>query len=172
VARLLLESGGERREIKVAGPITVGRAQTAGVYLDDKTLSREHSQFYLDHGRICIRDLDSKNGTYLNGARLKQPAALKPGDKVKIGVAVFTVMHEAGDALPAVTAPLPPRPHHAAPAHTTATAPQMAARPRPRLGGPHPAAVLFYRLILIAVIVGGAYLSKPVFVMLLGKIQP
>jgi len=174
VARLLLESGGERREIKVAGPITVGRAQTAGVYLDDKTLSREHSQFYLDHGRVCVRDLDSKNGTYLNGALLKQPAALKPGDRVKIGVATFTVMHEAGDALPAVTAPLaaPARPHPAAPAHTTATAPQVAMKPRPRLGGPHPAAVFFYRIILLAVIVGGAYFSKPIFVMLLGKIQP
>src|SRR6185295_14017233 len=142
VAHLLLESGGERREIKVAGPLTVGRAQTAGVYLDDKTLSREHSQFYVDHGRVCVRDLDSKNGTYLNGVLLKQPAALKPGDKVKIGVAVFTVMHDAGDALPAVSAPLAsaPRPqHHAAPAHTTATAPQVAMKPRPRLGGPHPA---------------------------------
>ena len=54
----MLESGGERREIKVAGPLTVGRSQTAGVYLDDKTLSREHSQFYVDHGRVCVRDLD------------------------------------------------------------------------------------------------------------------
>ena len=174
MARLLLESGGERREIKVAGPITVGRSPTAGVYLDDKTLSREHTQFYLDHGRICVRDLDSKNGTYLNGAILKQPAALKPGDKVKVGVATFTVVHEAGDALPAVTAPVaaPARQAHAG---TTATAPQMhaaAARPRPRLGGPHPAAVLFYRIILLGVIAGGAWFSKPIFVMLLNKIQP
>jgi predicted component of type VI protein secretion system len=155
--------------------MTVGRAQTAGVYLDDKTLSREHSQFYLDHGRVCVRDLDSKNGTYLNGVLIKQPAALKPGDKVKIGVATFTVMHDAGDALPAVTAPLaaPPRPHAApAHAHTTATAPQVPMRPRPRLGGPHPAAVFVYRIILLGVIAGGAYFSKPLFVILLNKIQP
>jgi len=176
VARLLLESGGERREIKVAGPITVGRSQTAGVYLDDKTLSREHTQFYLDHGRICVRDLDSKNGTYLNGAVLKQPAALKPGDKVKVGVATFTVVHEAGDALPAVTAPVAAPARHA-PAHagTTATAPQQhaapSARPRPRLT-PHPAAVFVYRVILLGVIAGGAYFSKPLFVELLKKIQP
>lgn len=175
MARLLLESGGERREIKVAGPITVGRSQTAGVYLDDKTLSREHTQFYLDHGRVCVRDLDSKNGTYMNGVLLKQPAALKPGDKVKVGIATFTLMHEAGDALPAVTAPLASAPRPAAiPAKTTATAPQVAPalRPRPRLGGPHPAAVFFYRIILLGVIVGGAYFSKPIFVMLLNKIQP
>ncbi len=176
VARLLLESGGERREIKVAGPITVGRSQTAGVYLDDKTLSREHTQFYLDHGRVCVRDLDSKNGTYVNGALLQQPASLKPGDKVKVGVAIFTVVHEAGDALPAVSAPVAssPRPA-AAPARTTVTAPQAVApapRPRPRLGGPHPAAVFVYRILLLGVIVGGTYLSKPLFVLLLNKIQP
>jgi predicted component of type VI protein secretion system len=172
VARLLLESGGERREIKVAGPVTVGRSQTAGVYLDDKTLSREHTQFYLDHGRLCVRDLGSKNGTFVNGALLQQPASLKPGDRVKIGVATFTVVHEAGDALPVVTAPVAaPRP---APARTTATAAPVAAapRPRPKLGGPHPAAVFFYRIILLGVIVGGAYVSKPLFVMLLNKIQP
>lgn len=169
MARLLLESGGERREISVAGPITVGRSQTASVYLDDKTLSREHTQFYVDHGRLCVRDLDSKNGTYVNGVLLKQPASLKPGDRVKIGVAMFTVVPEAGEPLPAVTAPVASaRP--AAP-RTTATAP-AAPRPRPRLGGPHPVAVFFYRIILLGVIVGGAYLSKPLFVMLLGKIQP
>jgi predicted component of type VI protein secretion system len=170
-----LESGGERREIKVAGPVTVGRAQTAGVYLDDKTLSREHTQFYLDHGRLCVRDLDSKNGTYVNGVLLKQPASLKPGDRVKIGVAMFTVVHEAGDALPAVTAPVAAQQRPAAPPRTTATAaPVVAAapRPRPKLGGPHPAAVFVYRIILLGVIVGGAYVSKPLFVMLLSKIQP
>jgi hypothetical protein len=170
VARLLLESGGERREISVAGPITVGRSQTASVYLDDKTLSREHTQFYVDHGRLCVRDLDSKNGTYVNGVLLKQPASLKPGDRVKVGVAMFTVVPEAGEPLPAVTAPVASaRP--AAP-RTTATAPAASPRPRPRLGGPHPAAVFFYRILLLGVIVGGAYLSKPLFVMLLGKIQP
>jgi predicted component of type VI protein secretion system len=179
VARLLLESGGERREIKVAGPITVGRSQTAGVYLDDKTLSREHTQFYLDHGRVCVRDLESKNGTYVNGVMLKQAASLKPGDKVKIGVATFTVMHEAGDALPAVSAPLAQAPALHAPAHahagTTATAPQMAHAPAPRARArltPHPAAVFFYRIILLGVILGGAYFSKPIFVLLLNKIQP
>jgi predicted component of type VI protein secretion system len=153
----------------------VGRSQTAGVYLDDKTLSREHTQFYLDHGRLCVRDLDSKNGTYVNGVLLKQAASLKPGDRVKVGVAMFTVVHEAGDALPAVTAPVAAAPR-TAPPRTTATAapvvPAAAPRPRPRLGGPHPAAVFFYRIILLGVIVGGAYVSKPLFVMLLSKIQP
>ncbi len=77
MARLLLETGGERREIKVAGSITVGRERTAGVYLDDKTLSREHTKFYLLNGRLHVRDLESKNGTYLNGSLLSRAEPLK-----------------------------------------------------------------------------------------------
>lgn len=163
MARLLLESGGERRELRVAGPLTVGRSQTAGVYLDDKTLSREHTQFYLQGGRLYVRDLESKNGTYLNGALIMRPEPLKQGDRVKVGAATFTVALEAGDAMPAVSAPVAaPAQRPAPPPMTTVTAP-AAARPRVLLGGPHPAAVFFYRIILIAVIVVGAYLSKGFF---------
>jgi pSer/pThr/pTyr-binding forkhead associated (FHA) protein len=167
VARLLLESGGERREIQVSGSITVGREKTASLQLDDKTLSREHTKFYVEGGKLFVRDLESRNGTFLNGQLIKNTQHLKPGDRVKVGVATFTVLVEAGEAMPAVTAPLAapaPRPApHAAPARTTVAAPTAHAKPRPRLGGPHPAAVFFYRIILLAVIVVVAYLSKGIF---------
>jgi len=165
VVRLLLESGGERREIRVAGSITVGRERTAGVYLDDKTLSREHTKFYLENGKLFVRDLESRNGTYLNGQLIKNTQPLKAGDRIKVGTAMFTVLPEAGEALPAVTAPVASAPARAAAPvpRTTVTAPTAPARPRPTLGGPHPAAVFFYRIILLAVIVVVAYLSKGVF---------
>ena len=167
MARLLLESGGERREIKVAGSITVGRERTAGVYLDDKTLSREHTKFYVENGKLFVRDLDSRNGTYLNGQQVRNTQPLKAGDRIKVGIATFTVLPEAGEAMPAVTAPVaqPPRPAATppAPARTTVAASTAPARPRPSIGGPHPVAVFFYRLILLAVIIVVAYLSKGIF---------
>ena len=168
----MLESGGERREIKVVGPLIVGRSPSAGVYLDDKTLSREHTQFYLQNGRLFVKDLESKNGTYLNGSLLQRAEALKHGDRVKVGTATFSVVLEAGDPMPAVTAPLaapPPRPPPQAPVKTTVT---VTSAPRPRLSGPHPAAVLFYRIILLAVIVVVAYLSKGLFRSILHGINP
>jgi hypothetical protein len=167
VARLTWESGGERREIKVTGQLTVGRSQTAGVYLDDKTLSREHTQFFVQGGRLFVKDLESKNGTYLNGALIKGDQPLKHGDRVKVGLATFTVVLEQGDAMPAVSAPLaapaPSRPatHHP-PARTTATAPAVE-RVRPQAGGPHWFAVFIYRVILVTVIVIVAYVSKGFF---------
>lgn len=174
MARLLLESSGERREIKVAGSITVGRERTAGVYLDDKTLSREHTMFYVENGKLFVRDLDSRNGTYLNGTLIKNTQPLKAGDRVKVGSAMFTVLAEVGDAMPAVTAPLaaPPRPAPAAagPVRTTVTV--AAAARRPMLGGPHWFAVFVYRVILIAVIIVVAYLSKGFFRSILHGINP
>ena len=92
-----MESGGERREIKVAGTITVGRSPSAGVYLDDKTLSREHTQFFVQGGRLFVRDLESKNGTYLNGQLIKGDQPLKHGDRVKVGLATFTVVLDGWD---------------------------------------------------------------------------
>jgi predicted component of type VI protein secretion system len=144
----------------------VGRERTAGVYLDDKTLSREHTKFYLENGKLFVRDLDSKNGTFLNGVQIKNTQTLKPGDRVKIGLAMFTVMAEGG-AMPAVTAPLAQAPRPAAsapPPRSTATVPVA---PRPRLGGPHPAAVFLYRIILVGVFVVVVVLSKGFFVSLL-----
>jgi len=160
-----LESGGERREIKVAGPLTVGRAQTAGVYLDDKTLSREHTKFYVENGKLFVRDLESKNGTYLNGSLVRNTQPLKHGDKVKVGTAIFTVMADDA-AMPAVSAPLasPPRPHVPPP---TVTAPTSPARPRPVLGGPSWFTVFIYRVILVSVIVVVTVISKGVFQSLL-----
>ena len=169
MARLTLESGGERREIKVTGQLTVGRSQTAGVYLDDKTLSREHTQFFVQSGRLFVKDLESKNGTYLNGALIKGDQPLKHGDRVKVGTATFTVLLEAGDAMPAVSAPLaapaPSRPatHHPPANRGAATVTAPAERVRPKLGGPHWFAVFIYRVILVTVIVIVAYVSKGFF---------
>ena len=170
VARLLLESGGERREINVAGSLTVGRAQTAGVYLDDKTLSREHTKFYVENGKLFVRDLESKNGTYLNGALVKNTQPLKHGDRVKVGTATFTVMADDA-AMPAVSAPLasapPPRPH--APAAVTATAPATPARPRVLVGGLSSFSIFLYRIILVAVFVVVVVMSKGCFQSLIRK---
>jgi predicted component of type VI protein secretion system len=152
----------------------VGRERTAGVYLDDKTLSREHTKFYIENGKLFVRDLDSKNGTYLNGSLIKNTQQLKAGDRVKVGSATFTVLVDQGDAMPAVTAPLaspPPRPAApAAPVRTTVTV--TAAPRRPMLGGPGWFAVFVYRVILIAVIVVVAYLSKGFFRSILHGITP
>jgi len=53
-------------------------------------VSRRHCELNVEMGRLKIRDLGSRNGTYLNGQRVDQ-AEVAPGDKIKIGPVVFAV---------------------------------------------------------------------------------
>jgi predicted component of type VI protein secretion system len=171
VARLILESGGERREIKVTGPISIGRDAKATVQVDDKTLSREHTQVFLQGGRLYVRDLESKNGTFLNGALIRQPELLKHGDRIKVGPAVFTVALEAGDTMPAVTAAVAPAPRPAA-ARAPAPAPARTSRADQirEEAAESDFMVLVFRALLVGVVILGAYFTKPIFAAILDHI--
>jgi predicted component of type VI protein secretion system len=170
---LILESGGQRREVRIAGTVTIGRSPAATVQIDDKILSREHTQVYVSGGRVMVRDLESKNGTYLNGALIRQPEPLKHGDRIKVGPATFCVAFDAEDAAPAAPAPAP-APVAARP--PPPAAPPAPARARPRSsaeqGSPAVDAVagFFEKLILLGVVGVGAWVSKAVFLWLLGRI--
>ena len=66
--------------------ITVGRSSVAELcYPDDAGLSRQHLAFEGDGRNWFVKDLGSKNGTVLNGARIDGKMALKPGDRVMAG---------------------------------------------------------------------------------------
>lgn len=82
--RLVLKDGpGE--EFPLGDSSVLGRSTTATVRLQDREVSRKHSQIDKEGARYVLRDLGSSNGTYLNGQRLLGPAALKDGDEIRIG---------------------------------------------------------------------------------------
>lgn len=64
---------------------TVGRAPGCAVLLDDPTVSSRHASLTRRGDKVVLDDLGSRNGTLLNGRRLKAPTALSPGDRVGIG---------------------------------------------------------------------------------------
>jgi pSer/pThr/pTyr-binding forkhead associated (FHA) protein len=53
------------------------------------SVSKRHCQLNCDQGVLRIRDLGSRNGTYLNGDRINGEAEIKAGDRVKIGSLTF-----------------------------------------------------------------------------------
>src|SRR4051812_1489714 len=87
------------RELVIAGPdgqtrsvplngekLSLGRSSTNELcYPDDSGLSRQHLVFERSGDGWAVRDLDSKNGTQVNGARIKGLHVLKPGDRVTAG---------------------------------------------------------------------------------------
>lgn len=65
-------------------PSVLGR-QSENVPLTDRTVSRRHARLVPSNGAWVLEDMDSANGTYVNGIRLDKPVRLKDGDQIKIG---------------------------------------------------------------------------------------
>jgi pSer/pThr/pTyr-binding forkhead associated (FHA) protein len=71
-------------------PITIGRSPKADIILDDEKASRLHCGIRFLDGEYTLKDLASKNGTYLNEERCESET-LKVGDKIRVGSTVITV---------------------------------------------------------------------------------
>jgi serine phosphatase RsbU (regulator of sigma subunit) len=70
-------------------PVVLGRGRRADIVVDDPSASRQHAQIEL-HGREWqINDLDSANGTHLNGRPISRPTTVRPGDLIGIGGLTF-----------------------------------------------------------------------------------
>lgn len=66
-------------------PLTVaGRHPDAEIFLDDVTVSRRHAEIVREGVAFTVRDLDSLNGTYLDGERTSE-GALTDGSEIQIG---------------------------------------------------------------------------------------
>ena len=81
---------GTRMEFQLGDqPITIGRSPDADIVLLDEKVSRIHCGIRLWDGDFYIKDLKSKNGTWVNGDRA-EVAKLRPSDSIRIGSTTFT----------------------------------------------------------------------------------
>jgi len=80
----------EQNRFPINGKMVVGRDSSCDITLPLEHLSRRHVEFDLRGGQLYVKDLDSSNGTFLNGERVRE-SALKPGDRIKLDVVTFEV---------------------------------------------------------------------------------
>ena len=73
----------DRREL------TIGRAENSDLVIDDEFASTNHAKLILTNNDWLIQDLNSTNGTFLDGARVGTPAVLRLNTPVRIGKTVF-----------------------------------------------------------------------------------
>jgi pSer/pThr/pTyr-binding forkhead associated (FHA) protein len=87
VAEVVVElTGKEILRVPLKGPsMTIGRDPQCDLHLDNRALSRRHAQIEKRGAAIWVRDLNSQNGTFVNGERIGNPMALNAGDLVEVG---------------------------------------------------------------------------------------
>ncbi|WP_437837348.1 sigma 54-interacting transcriptional regulator [Sorangium sp. So ce1153] len=97
VARYLLviDSASSRRvDLPRDGSLIVGRSPEVDIRIDARGVSRQHARVIVTNGEVQIVDLDSHNGTLVNGHRLAGSRVLYPGEVVTVGDTILTLWRE------------------------------------------------------------------------------
>jgi pSer/pThr/pTyr-binding forkhead associated (FHA) protein len=101
----LVRADGQR--FAVTHSLRLGRASDNDLVLDDRSVSHYHARIDLVAGRPTVVDLESSNGTWVNGQRISAPQPLQHGDRLQLGGSLFTFQVE-GRSLPAKQAGVVP----------------------------------------------------------------
>lgn len=80
--------------------ISIGRSPTNDIHLDDATVSGKHAQFHVSGRDVFVEDLESTNGTLLNGKKV-QRHLLRNGDMLKMGQHELSYVDESAPRLDA-----------------------------------------------------------------------
>ena len=83
-----------RSAVLIEGTLLIGREE-GELRIDDLLVSRRHASLRIaPEGDVILQDLDSTNGTFLNGRLLLEPAVVADGDDVRIGPAHLQIRIE------------------------------------------------------------------------------
>ncbi len=69
----------------IVGEVVIGRAGEGAIHLRDDGISRVHARVWRESTGLAIEDLNSRNGTFVNGVRIQNATALQNGDKIHVG---------------------------------------------------------------------------------------
>ena len=76
---------GHRRHLLSPGVNTIGRDPQSTVCVNDPSVSRTHARITVSDGQAQVEDLQSKNGTLVQGESITGPAVLVDGDEIEFG---------------------------------------------------------------------------------------
>jgi DNA-binding winged helix-turn-helix (wHTH) protein len=82
IARLVWDKG---EKPLFSGRNVIGRDSDAAVQVEDRTISRHHAQIVVGPQGATVEDLESKNGTFLNGVRVAAPVPIGDGSVLEVG---------------------------------------------------------------------------------------
>lgn len=82
----------------------IGRGEDCHLRPSSDSVSRQHCLLSIDGERVSVRDLDSRNGTFVNGQRLAGERSLKSGDRLAVGRLEFEIQLETPISVASLTA--------------------------------------------------------------------
>jgi len=84
------------RTYPIQGRMTLGRSNECDIVLSVTHLSRKHAELSVIGNKLIVKDLDSANGTFVNGKRIKEET-LQKGDELLLDTLSFTVIGQADE---------------------------------------------------------------------------
>lgn len=88
---VLLTPDGKKKDFHLPSSVTViGRRQDCDLCIPLMNVSRRHCEINQDEGKLRLRDLGSRNGTFINGTKI-QESELNDGDQILIGPLEFKI---------------------------------------------------------------------------------
>lgn len=124
---------GAERLVELAWVCTIGRADGNDIRIDDKRASKHHAEVRYEDGRYVLHDLESANGTLLNGEYVLEPCPVDHEDEIVIGRTLLLFL--SPDVVPQPTGDPPAAP---APFLGATPAPDLGSWERPAFGEPTP----------------------------------
>ena len=92
--KITTKGAADRIESFAKDEIVVGRGDDSDLLLTRGSVSKRHARLLLRAGKVMISDLESHNGTHVNGRAIKAPSIVMPGDLIYIGEYVLEVLLE------------------------------------------------------------------------------
>ncbi|MBQ3266461.1 MAG: FHA domain-containing protein [Atopobiaceae bacterium] len=80
--------------VDMLGPVVVGRSPSSDIVIAEPYVSSTHARFTLQGPALVVEDLESTNGTFVNGHPIEQPVTLRDGDEVQVGDTIMRVSRQ------------------------------------------------------------------------------
>ena len=99
---VLFKKDGSQKSLSLPSNVTiVGRRHDCDLYIPLMRVSRRHCELNLNSDTVKVRDLGSRNGTFVNGEKINGETPIRAGDYLQVGPLVFQLQIDGTPEKPA-----------------------------------------------------------------------
>jgi len=91
-----LSGEAQGKNFSIETELIIGRSTSCDVFIPDRRMSRRHARFYAEGSHLFVEDLESHNGTFVNGKRVARMQLFR-GDVVRVGTSQFEITVDTGE---------------------------------------------------------------------------